>query len=360
MPTNGAGWTFSFWMRVTGTSVLRQAIFEMNDGVISYVNLNVAASGTQLRYEHDGGVTTNLFSITAGTWYFVSISLVTTTTCQVRYYAAGATSLSAVTALASSNVTWALMTLFGNGVPGVDIADQFQVQAFKLFTKSLSDAELWEQSVRMLPNCPQADLDSYLPFYIASVTDEGGRARNWSTGGTMGPSALQPPISRGGRGRGRVTSAASAGVSGAIAATLPGLTAAATLQLADVAAVAATLPGLTAAATVPLTHQAAIAATLPGLTAAAPLVLTHQAAIAATLPGLTAAAVLVLPNAAMIAALLPGLTAAAVLRLTDQVAIVATLPGLVAALQLQNGSPSAPWTRRNKSRARGREARGRG
>jgi hypothetical protein len=174
---------------------------------------------------------------------------------------------------------------FGGGV-----FDVGQAYAFKLYNVALSDAQIWEESVRVVPRGPVGSLDSFLPLYTASGADEGGLGRNWTITGTLGTVASQPAISRGGGTRPRVFLPLPPGaIAGTIAASLPGLTAALAGQVTDNVAIAATLPGLSAALSGQVTDPLAVAATLPGLTAAVQGAVTESVAIAATLPGLVAA-----------------------------------------------------------------------
>ena len=97
------------------------------------------------------------------------------------------------------------------------------------------------------------------------------------------------------------------------AATLPALTAAATLVPSDSITAGATLPGLTGAATLAPSNPLSATATLPALTGAAVLAPSDPMTAAATLPALTGAATLAPAAPFTAAATLPALTAAAVL-----------------------------------------------
>jgi uncharacterized membrane protein len=381
LPSNATGWAVCFWFRRTGavgTGVVETLFEIVDDGDGDYAKVYVNDAG-ELHFQGINDFEdVNVFTPTLNTWYFFALRTTSATAGDLVYRAETATSFTSSTGRKfQTDGGWDRM-VFLNNSGLLEPAAHFEAFCLKAFIGTLSDAQLWEQSVRMLPKAQGTALDSYVPLYTNSGADEGGRARDWTITGTLAAVATQPRgVTRGGPPGARLfIPAAAAGNTSTIAATLPNLTAAATFQQTNPCTVAATLPGLTAAAAFQQTNAATIAGTLPGLTAAAAFQQTNPATIAATLPGLTAAALMastvgsiagVLPgltaaatfqqtNPAAIAATLAGLTAAALFSQTNVSSVAATLPGLVAALNMTSGTPAPPSTgRRPKDRDRSRD-----
>jgi hypothetical protein len=206
LPSNATGWALCFWFRKTGSvgSGLLETLFEIVDnGDTDY--LKVYADDTQaLVFESVNDYeNVSLFTPTTNTWYFVCIRTTSATTGDILWRADSATSFSSSTGRKfQTDGGWDVMT-FLNNAGTLEPAQHFEAFALKLFIGTLTDAQAWEQSVRMLPRAVPSALDSYVPLYTNSGADEGGRARSWTVTGTLATVTSQPRISRGGVGRSR-------------------------------------------------------------------------------------------------------------------------------------------------------------
>jgi hypothetical protein len=221
LPVNATGWALGFWFRKTAAigSGIFETIFELGDAVGNYLKFYLDGTAQDLRWQASGSVfeDVSLFTPTNGTWYFVAVRTASATTADILWRAATATSLSSSTGRACGTSVWTKMFFANNEASGEPTANT-ELAGLKLFLGTLSDAQVWEQSARLLPRCDAAILDSFLPLHTNSGTDEGGRARNWTVTATLTSVASTPNVARGGRGRGRVhrPSSSSSPIAGAL------------------------------------------------------------------------------------------------------------------------------------------------
>jgi hypothetical protein len=207
-PSNAAGWAVCFWFRRTGAvgAGVTETLWELSEtgGTSDYLRLYVKDTNT-LFWEAAGNVyeDASLQALTLNQWYFICARTSSATTGDVLWRADNATSFSSSARAFETDNGWDAMTFMNNG-GHLEAAQHFEFLALKVFIGTLTDAQIWEQSVRMLPRCSPAILDCYLPLYTGSGADEGGRARNWTVTANVNTVASQPAISRGGAGRTRV------------------------------------------------------------------------------------------------------------------------------------------------------------
>lgn len=306
LPVNATGWTFCLWICSTNTEAAYRVPFLLGGTGGTYGALIVDTGTLNLSWQWNaapGFFDTALLTLTDDAPVFVAVKCISATQIEVLWRAVGAGSLSTTGVLTIGAQTWTNMYALGDDAAGEEWSNG-HAWALKLWHAALSTGEILAESYQS-PPVRTSGIDSYLSLLDATDAgdDESGNGRDWTVSGTF----------------------ATVGSHGAVAATLAGLTASASLRANKPIAIAGGLAGLVAA----LQMEAGEAEEGSSLE---------------------------------IAASLPGLVAAASLRASKPVSIEGGLAGLVASLQMYAGNPPAPAGARSRARdrQRGRAARWRG
>ena len=301
--------------------------------------MGCAADGTTLRMETQGASVSSAITIKLNTWFHAC--LVKNGSSFVLYY--NGLPVVITTDASANNLITQLGV--GNDGPGsfTDALDG-RLEGIKIFSAALSAAEV-RAEMRQHKNVRNSSVYNVTPFYTyPDVRDQGGSNHPFAFGGDTWSTASgpgKPWVALSPLPRRFLTAPAGGAVTGALAASLPHLTASLVGVMAPAGTVVATLPHLTASLVGLHKQTGTVVASLPHLTASIAAVHKQTGTIAATLPHLTAAFVGVQTQTGTIAASLPHLTSAFLGTQTQTGIVVATLPHLTAALvgvQTQTGT----------------------
>lgn len=248
LPVNSTGWTMCCWTRITATEASVRVLMGVEGASPLFGYLGVDSGASSLRWWYDAGAgfsDTAVVTLTTGTWYFVAIRMISATQVEILHRADGAGSLSTTGVLTIVSTTWEELQAMGTNVAGEEWSNG-EVRALKLWHAALSSTEILAESFQE-PPVRTANVDSYLSLLDATDAgdDESGNARDWTVTGTF----------------------ATVGSSAAIAGTLAGLTASASLAANKPITIGASLAGLTAAASLAANKPITIAGGLAGLVA---------------------------------------------------------------------------------------------
>jgi hypothetical protein len=312
--------TVTCWAKISVDTNAQATLWVIDNGTSDYYGIRSDATGTLMRVLSDTSASGSR-ELAVGTWYFVALA-VGPSSGRLVTYAAGDTAFTTTT-YSATVTTFAANLRIGKWPTNGDVLNGC-VAGFKLWTATLSQAELEAEAFQYLP-ARTADLRAWYPFLAAGTTDYSGSAQTLS-GGTGAATEDGPPI-RWSAGRRRIFVPNASGAVGEFAAALPALTAEASGAVVVAGQLAATLPSLTADLATAATVVGQPAAVLPALAADASGEVGAPGVLDVHLPALTGAFDGLLTGG-FLTAQLPALTASAQGELAVHATASAVLPPL--------------------------------
>jgi hypothetical protein len=235
-------------------------LWVVDNGTSDYIGIRSDATGTLMRVLSDTS-TSGSRELAVGTWYFVALAM-DASSGRLVTYAAGDTAFTTTT-FGAFVTTFAANLRIGKWPTNGDVINGC-VAGFKLWTATLSQAELEAEAFQYLP-ARTSGLRAWYPFLTASTTDFSGNAQTLS-GGTGATTEDGPPIRWGG-GRRRIIVPNAGGALGEFEAVLPALTATGSGDVVVSGLQSAVLPPLTGSLAATAAVQGQANAVLPALDA---------------------------------------------------------------------------------------------
>jgi hypothetical protein len=325
-----ATYTLACWARLEVNRASLSTLWQLDNGTGSNYLRVTAWNGSALAFQTDVGSWNGLMSttLTVGDWYYIGFSA-TANPGQARFAIRAADSTTFTTSTSSqANTSPTAGTLW---VGAGQTASQWfngSLANIKIWNAALSTEELQAESWTYRP-VRTGGLYAWYPLLTPDIYDYSGN-RHSLFGGTGVSVADGPPLVWG-RGRSKVVRAGVPTVAGALAATLPSLTASMSGTVKTTGALAATLPPLAAAAAATVKTAGTLQAALPPLTASLIGTVGGAGVLAATLPALTASMQGTV-RGGFLTPVLPALTAQLVGTVRFTGTLQAALPALTAAL----------------------------
>lgn len=201
LPSNSAGWGLDLFFRRTGSvgSGLSETLIELSDDSDGdYVKVYMPDTHV-LRFQGINDFEdVELFTPTINVWYYLFAGTTSSTAGKVMWRTMDATSLSSSTGRKfQTDNGWDRVVVLNNG-GFLEPAAHFEAFCLRMYIGNMSDAQVWERSVRMLPRLPLSALDSHVPLITNVGTDMSGRGRSWTVTGTLATVATQPRVIHGG------------------------------------------------------------------------------------------------------------------------------------------------------------------
>ncbi|GAA3251603.1 LamG-like jellyroll fold domain-containing protein [Nonomuraea helvata] len=306
-----ASWTVTCWARLAVNRGTTTVLWQIDNGTgTSRLRCN-AWDGAALTYQTDDGGWFGLAgqTMTVGTWYYIGISAdANPGLVRVRVRAAGSATWGGGNP-AQANVTISANTLrLGDG----QAANEFlngSLAAVKVWNAPLTLEELELESWTYMPQ-RTTGIRGWYPFTRVETVDYSGQSQVL-TGGSGATLEDGPPIPWQ-RGRRRiVVSAASPGIAGQVAGSLPPLGGAAAGAARVSGQAASALPSMSAAVQSSVEVSGDVDGALPAFSAAVDGFTHSPGQLAGTLPALSAVAEGLIPLPGELVGTLPPLGAAA-------------------------------------------------
>jgi hypothetical protein len=341
--------TVACWVKISVDTNAQATLWVVDNGTSDYIGIRSDATGTLMRVLSDTS-TSGSRELAVGTWYFVALAM-DASSGRLVTYAAGDTAFTTTT-FGAFVTTFAANLRIGKWPTNGDVINGC-VAGFKLWTATLSQAELEAEAFQYLP-ARATNLRVWYPFLAASTADFSGNAQTLS-GGTGATTEDGPPIRWGG-GRHRIIVPNAGGALGEFAAVLPALTGAGSGDVVVSGLQPAVLPPLTAALDAAAAVEVQAAAALPALDASVAGDVAAPGLLDAHLPALTGAFDGLLTGG-FLTAQLPAFTGSLQGQAAAQGVVSAVLPPLTGSLSgvaeiphnnldVTVGAPYRGWTSR--------------